>query len=46
MRPTLRFLDDQLIAQIVDEARELLKTLGVTIHNPELLSVLGDREIR
>jgi len=42
MRPTLRFLDDQLITQIVDEARGLLKTLGVTIHNPELLSVLGD----
>jgi len=42
MRPTLRFLDDQLIARILDEARDLLKTLGVTIHNPELLSVLGD----
>jgi trimethylamine--corrinoid protein Co-methyltransferase len=42
MRPTLRFLDDQLITQIIDEARGLLKTLGVTIHNPGLLSVLGD----
>jgi len=42
MRPTLRFLDDQLITQIVDEARGLLKTLGLTIHNPGLLSVLGD----
>jgi trimethylamine--corrinoid protein Co-methyltransferase len=42
MRPTLRFLDDQLITRIVDEARGLLKTLGVTIHNPELLSVFGD----
>jgi len=42
MRPTLRFLDDQLISRILDEARDLLKTLGVTIHNPGLLSVLGD----
>ena len=42
MRPTLRFLGDQLITQILDEARELLKTLGVTIHNPGLLAVLGD----
>jgi trimethylamine--corrinoid protein Co-methyltransferase len=42
MRPALRFLDDQLISQILGEARDLLETLGVTIHNPELLSVLGD----
>jgi trimethylamine--corrinoid protein Co-methyltransferase len=42
MRPTLRFLDDQLISRIVDEARGLLKTLGLTIQNPELLAVLGD----
>ncbi|MGD8360064.1 MAG: trimethylamine methyltransferase family protein [Gemmatimonadota bacterium] len=42
MRPTLRFLDEELIVRIIDEARGLLKTLGVTIHNPELLSVLGD----
>lgn len=42
MRPTLRLLDDQLIGQIIDEARDLLSTLGVTIHNPEVLSLLGD----
>ena len=42
MRPTLRFLDDQLIGQIIDEARSLLQTLGVTIHNQEVLSLLGD----
>ena len=42
MRPTLRFLDDQLITRILDEARELLRTLGVTIHNEEVLSLLGD----
>jgi trimethylamine--corrinoid protein Co-methyltransferase len=42
MRPTLRFLDDQLIGRILDEARSLLRTLGVTIHNQEVLSLLGD----
>ncbi len=42
MRPTLRFLDDQLIGRILDEARGLLRTLGVTIHNQEVLSLLGD----
>jgi trimethylamine--corrinoid protein Co-methyltransferase len=42
MRPTLRFLDDELISRIVDEARDLLKTLGVTVHNAEVLSLLGD----
>ena len=42
MRPTLGFLDDELITRIVDEARSLLTTLGVTIHNRDLLSVFGD----
>lgn len=42
MRPSLRFLDDVLTGRIVDEARGLLETLGVTIHNPEVLSLLGD----
>ena len=42
MRPTIRFLDEQLITRILDEARELLRTLGVTIHNQEVLTILGD----
>lgn len=42
MRPTFRILDDQLMGRIIDEARELLNALGVTIHNPEVLSLLGD----
>ncbi|MBT8398182.1 MAG: trimethylamine methyltransferase family protein [Gemmatimonadetes bacterium] len=42
MRPTFHVLDDELITQIVDEARSLLTTLGVTIHNPDLLSVFSD----
>ena len=35
MRPTLRFLTDELIEQIVAEAIDVLCSLGVTIHNPE-----------
>ena len=42
MRPNLRFLDDQLITRIIDEARDVLRTLGVTILNKEVLSILGD----
>jgi trimethylamine--corrinoid protein Co-methyltransferase len=35
-------LDDALIDRIVDEARELLRKLGVEIHNEAVLSMLGD----
>jgi len=42
VRPNLRFLDDALITQIVDEARDLLARLGMTIHNDEALGLLGD----
>jgi trimethylamine--corrinoid protein Co-methyltransferase len=35
-------LDPQLIPQIIDEARSLLKDLGVTILNDEVLALLGD----
>jgi trimethylamine--corrinoid protein Co-methyltransferase len=43
MRPKLRLLDDSLIERIVAEARGLLCTLGVEIHNTSVLSMLGDR---
>jgi len=42
VRPSLKLLDDALIDRIVDEARELLSTLGVEIHNEALLGMLGD----
>jgi trimethylamine--corrinoid protein Co-methyltransferase len=42
MRPSLKLIDDVLITRIVEEARELLRTLGVEIHNDGLLSLLGD----
>ena len=41
-RPTIRFLDDSLIEQIVSEATRVLCTLGVNIHNKTVLSILSD----
>jgi trimethylamine--corrinoid protein Co-methyltransferase len=42
----LRLLDDALIDRILDEARDLLVTLGVEIHNPAVLGLLGDHGAR
>jgi len=42
MRPRVRFLDDGLKIKIIDEARHLLCTLGVEIHNPRVLGLIGD----
>ncbi|MFH1278637.1 MAG: trimethylamine methyltransferase family protein [Candidatus Eisenbacteria bacterium] len=42
MRPTLRFLSDDLIERIVSEARTLLRELGVEIQNDGVLGLLGD----
>lgn len=42
MRPTLRLLDDALIGRIVSEARDVLGTLGVEIHDEAALALLGD----
>lgn len=42
MRPKLRFLSDDLIRSILDEAREVLRVLGVEVNNPEVLALLGD----
>ncbi|HSL24478.1 MAG TPA: trimethylamine methyltransferase family protein [Vicinamibacterales bacterium] len=40
MRPTFRLLDDGLITRILTEARDILATLGVEIHNPGILDML------
>jgi len=42
VRPTVRFLSNELIEKIVAEARSLLKTLGVEIHNERAVSLLAD----
>jgi len=42
MRPKIRFLKDELIAKIISEAKEILCTLGMEIHNNKILSMLSD----
>ena len=46
MRPTLRLLEDALVDRILDEARTLIAELGVEIHNPGVLALLGDHGAR
>lgn len=46
MRPKLRFLTDELIRKIIDEARSLLINLGVEIHNDNVLAMLADHGAR
>jgi trimethylamine--corrinoid protein Co-methyltransferase len=40
MRPVLRFLSDDLIREILSEARDLLCKIGMKIYHEELLSLL------
>lgn len=42
MRPKIKFLSDQLIKQIIDEAKQLLCTLGVEMQNQRALQLLSD----
>ena len=42
MRPVTRLLRDELIDEIIAEAREVLCKLGVEIHNQPVLSMLAD----
>jgi len=42
MRPKIRFLNDELIIKIISEAKEILCTLGIEIHNNNILSLLSD----
>lgn len=42
IRPTVRFLADDMIERIVTEARELLYQLGVEIHNDAILDMLEE----
>jgi len=46
MRPTIRFLDDELLERIVAEARTILCQLGIEVHNDEVLSLLSDHGAR
>ncbi len=42
MRPSVRFLSDELLERILGEARTVLCRLGVEIHNDGILSMLSD----
>ena len=45
MKPQIKFLTDALIQQIISEAKKILSTLGVEIHNEEALSLLADHGV-
>ena len=42
MRPGLQLLDEALIDRILDEAHDVLATIGVEIHNDGVLALLAD----
>ena len=42
MRPKVKFLNDELIKKIINEAIEILCKLGVEINNQNVLSLLSD----
>ncbi|MGB2820482.1 MAG: trimethylamine methyltransferase family protein [Phycisphaerae bacterium] len=46
MRPRVRFLSDELIERILDEAYGLLETRGIHLHHDSLLERLGDSGCR
>jgi trimethylamine--corrinoid protein Co-methyltransferase len=46
MRPRVQFLTEALRDQIISEARDLICTLGVEIHNDAVLSLLHDHGAR
>ncbi len=46
MRPSVRFLSDDLLKKILSEAYELLDTLGMEIHNRNVLDLLSDHGAR
>ncbi len=46
MRPSVRFLSDELIERIVGESREVLSKLGVTVHNAKARALLGEHGAR
>ena len=42
MRPAIKFLNDELIEQIISEAMSILCEIGIEIHNEDVLTMLGD----
>jgi len=46
IRPQVKFLSKKLIQQIIEQARNILCTLGTQIYNPSILSLLADHGAR
>jgi trimethylamine--corrinoid protein Co-methyltransferase len=46
MRPTVKFLTEDLIKKIIDESVNILCTLGLQIHNKQILSMLADHQAK
>ena len=46
MRPQVRFLSDELIKKIIDEAKIVLETIGVEIHNEEVIKLLSEYQVK
>jgi len=42
MRPVVKFLNDELLQRILDEARTILCQLGLEIHNERVVDMLSD----
>ena len=42
MRPRLRLLEDALVAKILDEARGILESPGIAVHNDAVVALLTD----
>ena len=42
MRPTVKFLNEELIIKIIDEAIDVLTKLGVEIHNKLAFDTMSD----
>ena len=45
MRPTVKFLNDELIKQIIAEAIQILCELGVKIQNKDVLAMLSEHGV-
>jgi trimethylamine:corrinoid methyltransferase-like protein len=45
MRPTLRFLSDEMIENIISEAMSILCEIGIEIHNKDILTMLADHGV-
>jgi trimethylamine--corrinoid protein Co-methyltransferase len=46
LRPVIRFLDDELIEKIICEAIDILGSIGVTIHNENILTMLSEHNVK